>query len=370
MAGPHPAVSQARHALAREFAQIPIGGRVLLAVSGGADSMALAASAAFAARARAIQVHSLTVDHGLRPESSQEAEIVVRRLMALGIDARAVHINVAACAGAKSGPEGQARSARYRALAQESLRLAQEGLPHEVKSLPHEQASVQGVPVFLGHNADEQAETVLLGLARGSGARSIAGMPRRGVLPEHHHIPMIRPLLNMRREELRTVCRELGVPWVEDPTNTLESEWRSAHGDPLKRISVRHILMPALENVFGAGIVASLVRTGMMAGDDDAALSTLAEQALEKARVEEMPMRIDTHVLREYPRAIRTRALRQAALAVGARPGELFFQHIAALDKLVMSSNNNMRVDLPGAHAWKLRGMIDIRPGQSPLAMR
>lgn len=435
MAHPHPLVSQARRALSAAFAQLPIGSAVLLAISGGADSMALAVSARYAARARAIELHSLTVDHGLRQESAHEARIVHERLTALGIAARVVRVHVgdASAGGAGQGPEGNARLVRYQALADEALRLGRE-------------RGAQAVPVFLGHNADDQAETVLLGLARGSGARSIAGMPRSGALPEHSDVPMVRPLLDMRSEHLRTVCRELDVAWVEDPTNQLTSEWRAADGSSLRRSALRYRVIPLLEEILGAGVVPALVRTGEMAAADDAALTQIARQALAASvtisntamdnpttpstaassaaapnaatpntavlsaaaftaaastptissaaiptaaapntaalstsaptaavpsaatmpSAQQQRIQISCAQLAAYPQAVRTRSLRMAALSVGARQGELFFSHISALDKLVTGRENNIRIDLPGAHAIKRRGVLEIAQGRPP----
>ncbi|MCI5825240.1 MAG: tRNA lysidine(34) synthetase TilS [Arcanobacterium sp.] len=405
MAHPHPLVSQARHALQRAFSALPIGAHVLLAVSGGADSMALALGARYAARERAIALHSLTVDHGLRPESASEAAAVRTRLEQLGIAARIATVSVEH-AGGGQGPEGAARVVRYRALAEEAVRIGQE-------------YGDLAAPVFLGHNADDQAETVLLGLARGSGARSIAGMPESGRLPGHPEVPMVRPLLSMRRAELRTVCRELGVKWEEDPTNQLDSEWRAADGSALRRSALRYQVIPLLEEVLGAGVVPALVRTGALVAADDAALMESARAALTAAQVakpeaeepREVPLvrrqgenelsaarlaeravhiggengshcsvmsetdltmaseahcavvRIDCAILAAYPQAVRTRSVRLAALAVGARGGELFFSHISALDKLVTGRENNIHIDLPGAHATKCHGVLEIAQG-------
>ncbi|MDD7465598.1 MAG: tRNA lysidine(34) synthetase TilS [Actinomycetaceae bacterium] len=372
MSRPHPLVSQARHALQAVFAQLPIGAPVLLAVSGGADSMALAASARYAARERAIELHSLTVDHGVRRESADEAHAVQRQLMELGIAARIqrVHVDGASTHGARSGssrssqgPEGNARVARYQALADEALRLGRE-------------RGEQAAPVLLGHNADDQAETVLLGLARGSGARSIAGMPQVGALPEHPQVPMIRPLLEMRSAQLRTVCQELGISWVEDPTNQLDGQWRAADGSPLRRSAVRHRVIPLLEEVLGEGVVPALVRTGQLLAADDAALMEAARDALAAVSLETpgrghqlAAVRIRCAQLATYPQAVRTRSLRTAALSVGARPGELFFSHISALDKLVVGRENNIHIDLPGARATKQQGVLEIEQRRSPRAM-
>ena len=356
MSFPPPVVTAARHALRDTFRDLEVGAHVLLAVSGGADSMALAASAAFAARENAIMLHSLTVDHGLRPESADEAACVVHRLQILGIDARAERITL----GAGLGPEGEARAARYAALAKEARRIWQE---HSGVS----SSTVYAVPVLLGHNANDQAETVLLGLARGSGARSVRGMPSVGSLPEYPDVPMMRPLLDMTSQSLEQVCRELGVDWAEDPTNGAESEWRAADGSMLMRSAIRHKIFPVLESVFGEGIVDSLVRTGTLLGSDDDALSHYAHEAWRETLCESSNategISLSCADLSEYPRAVRTRVLRMAALKAGARSGELFFSHISALDKLIVGKENNLQVDLPGARAHKNRGILFISSG-------
>lgn len=425
MSFPPPVVTAARHALRDTFRELEIGGHVLLAISGGSDSMALAASAAFAAKEKSIVLHSLTVDHGLRPESADEAACVVQRLQALGIDARAERISL----GTGLGPEGEARAGRYAALANEARRIWQEqygaarscqplsfsnssesvrgscglGLPklslsgaspaaahcatYDVSafsSLANEERSTclgnnsaaqderaaGAVPVLLGHNANDQAETVLLGLARGSGARSVRGMPRIGTLPGYADVPMIRPLLDMSSQSLEQVCIELDVEWVEDPTNGVESEWRAADGSMLVRSAIRHKIFPVLEDVFGKGIVDSLMRTGALLGSDDDALTEYARDALRKTLCEAGSstggIALSCSDLKKYPQAIRTRVVRTAALQAGARHGELFFSHISALDKLIIGKENNLQVDLPGARAYKNHGILIISPGQSP----
>ncbi len=425
MSFPPPVVTAARHALRDTFRELEVGGHVLLAISGGSDSMALAASAAFAAKENSIVLHSLTVDHGLRPESADEAACVVQRLQALGIDARAEKITL----GVGLGPEGEARVGRYAALANEARRIWQEqygsaracqplsfsnsselvrsarepGLPklslsgaspavaHSAicgvsasSSLANEERSTclgnnsaaqderaaGAVPVLLGHNANDQAETVLLGLARGSGARSVRGMPRTGALPGYADVPMIRPLLDMSSQSLEQVCIELGIEWVEDPTNGVESEWRAADGSMLVRSAIRHKIFPVLEDVFGKRIVDSLMRTGALLGSDDDALTEYARDALRKTLCEAGSstgeIALSCADLKKYPQAIRTRVVRTAALQAGARHGELFFSHISALDKLIIGKENNLQVDLPGARAYKNHGILIISPGQSP----
>ena len=377
---PHLLVSQARHALAATFAQLPIGSSVLLAVSGGADSMALAASASYAARSRAIQLFALTVDHGLRPESAVEAQQVQGWLRQLGIDARVAKLHGLGAElregtqngrdEARLGPEGAARRARYQALAAIARELAASGNSGSGGGI------AAALPVLLGHNADDQAETVVLGFGRGSGARSIAGMPREGWLPEmgvEQQVRMYRPLLDMRHAQLCKVCEELGVPWVEDPTNDLASKWRAADGSALRRSAVRHRVIPLLEEVLGPGVTEALARTAALLQSDQEALECWASEACAQASAtaatasrDSEAVRLCAKVLRSYPKSVRDRAARRAVAQAGGRIGELNYEHTGELDKLITGRENNKWLALPGAHVWKHDGWLRFLQGPLP----
>lgn len=186
---------------------------MLVGVSGGSDSMALAATLAFVAPKLGILVHAVCVDHGIRPESVQEAAFVRDILRKRGVPVEVCRVDV----DGSSGPEGNAREARYDAIATYARSLGNAAGP---------------AVVFLGHTQNDQAETVLMGFARGSGAKSIAGMPAVGHLPLHRDVPMQRPFLEFTRDELRTVCSELDVPWVDDPSNDLDGPWTCSDGSP------------------------------------------------------------------------------------------------------------------------------------------
>src|ERR1700731_2259872 len=240
--GPHPAVAETRSCVRRGLDDLDTGDLVLAACSGGADSLALAAALAHEAPRLGLRAGGVTVDHGLQAGSAERAAAVAGILTGMGLDpvrnvrvtVRGRPVNGARASGVSGGrvgntgpgPEAAARAARYAAL-------------DEVAR------GTGAAAVLLGHTRDDQAETVLLGLARGSGARSLAGMPaRRGCYR--------RPLLGVGRATLREACQALGFePW-DDPQNM----------DPAyRRTRVRHQALPVLEQALGPGITEALARS-------------------------------------------------------------------------------------------------------------
>ena len=239
--GPHPAVAQARACVRRCLGDLEPGDLVLAACSGGADSLALAAALAHEAPRLGLRGGGVTVDHGLQEGSAAQAARVAAGLGALGLDpVRQVRVTVDGLPGA-GGPEAAARHARYTALEQVADQTG-------------------AAAVLLGHTRDDQAETVLLGLARGSGARALAGMPaRRGRFR--------RPLLGLSRATLREACLAQRLdPW-DDPHN----------GDPsYARVRVRREVLPALEEALGPGIAEALARSAAQLRADCEALDDIA----------------------------------------------------------------------------------------------
>ncbi|MGV4348509.1 tRNA lysidine(34) synthetase TilS [Trueperella pyogenes] len=342
MSFPHPAVTAARRAMTAALASVPDGGAVLLAVSGGSDSMAMTKVAMWAARGR-IEVLSATVDHGLRPESGAEALAVDRYLRRVLDTSIVTRIDVLASGG--EGPEGNARNARYDRLAD----IARAG------------GRLKGtgpLTVFLGHTADDQAETVLMGLGRGSGPRSIAGMRQRAALPGHDDVPMVRPYLHMRRADLRVVCSQLDIPWLDDPSNHIDGPWRAADGSPLRRSEIRHRALPALDTALGGGVTDALARTATMIRDDDDLLTSLAAHVRKQVT---SPDGVVVKELARQPRALRARVLREILAEVGDRAGDIVYRHIDALDRLVCGADNNRELDLPGAHASRRADLLTIK---------
>ncbi len=301
----HPAVAAVRFAVRPVLAALPPG-PVVVACSGGADSLALLAATVEETRDRR-RVIGATVDHGLQDGSAEHAATVVAQMASLGADETlAARVRVEADG---HGPEAAARQARYAVLEQ----VAQ---------------STGAVGVLLGHTLDDQAETVLLGLARGSGGRSIAGM-RSAYGPFH------RPLLDVRRSQTEAACAAMGVEAWHDPHNT----------DPrFTRSRVRHHVLPVLEEDLGPGVAETLARTAAMLRPDMEALDDLAARLLGRASDAEG---LAVVALTDEPAALVTRALRLAALAAGAPAGELFHVHVTALHRLVRGDLRG-QVQLPG----------------------
>jgi tRNA(Ile)-lysidine synthase len=297
--GPGVAVAEVRTAVRACLAGLTAGELVLVACSGGADSLALAAATAFVAPRLGLRAGAVTVDHGLQPGSAERAADIAVLLAKLGLDpVRSTAVTVAP-AGA-SGPENAARVARYGAL---DAAAAADG----------------AAAVLLGHTLDDQAETVLLGLARGSGGRSLAGMAaRRGRYR--------RPLLAVRRTVTAAACAELGLePW-QDPHN---SDFR------FTRARVRHQALPALEAALGPGVAEALARTAAQLRADAECLDDLAFAESGQLRgAGSDPAGLDVAWL--------------AALMAGCPPGALAAGHIGLLDALVTAWRGQRWADLPG----------------------
>ncbi len=306
---------------------LPEGALVLVACSGGADSLALAAAAGFVAPRLGLRAGLVTVDHGLQEGSARRAREVVRLAEGLGLAPAQVRT---VTVGREGGPEAAAREARYGALAQAAAELG-------------------AATVLLGHTLDDQAETVLLRLARGSGTRSLAGMP--GVSGIYR-----RPFLGITRARTREACAALGLePW-QDPHND----------DPaFTRVRVRHDALPALTRALGPGVPAALARTARLCADDADALDSWADAVYERAA--RGPGRLDVAVLEAEPAAVRRRVVQRAAVAAGSPSAALAAVHIEEVDRLISAWHGQRAVDLPGGvSAFRRCGTLFVVEGRTP----
>ena len=301
-----PTVAAGRNLVRHALADLEAGSRIVVGLSGGADSLALATVTAFVADRESYDLRAVIVDHQLQSGSGDIAEAAATQLSAIGVKADVVAVEV----GSAGGPEAAARRARYAAL-----------------------ESVDADAVLLGHTLDDQAETVLLGLGRGSGPRSIAGMaPVDG--------RWRRPFLQLRRSDTEQICRAYDLRWWADPHNT----------DPAYRRSrIRSEVMPLLEDVLGGGVAEALARTAEQVRIDGAHLDTLADAVVDP---------LDIATLENLPDALRSRVLRRAALDAGADSSAMTAAHIAELDRLVTDWRGQLRIELPG-------GVACVRVGDS-----
>ncbi|WP_446217300.1 tRNA lysidine(34) synthetase TilS [Micromonospora sp. IBHARD004] len=313
MAALAPPVAAVRVAVRRVLTGLTGDGPVLVACSGGADSLALAAATAFVAPRLGRRAGLVTVDHGLQPGSAERAAGVARWAAGIGFDpVDAVPVTVA---GRPGGPEAAAREARYQALVASARR-------HDAAAL------------LLGHTRDDQAETVLLALARGGGPRGLAGMPERRELDG---VPLLRPLLDVGRDDTRKACAALGLTSWEDPHNA----------DPAyARSRVRADVLPALARALGPAVLDNLARTARLVAADNAALDELAAAALAAARSARGGLAVDA--LAGLLPAVRTRVLHAWARELGASPAALSHRHVTALDALVTGWHGQGAVHLPG----------------------
>lgn len=333
--GPRPAVADVRRAVREALADLPAGSLVLAACSGGADSLALAAALAFVAPRAGLRGGLLTVDHQLQAGSAERAAEVAVLGERLGLDpVEVLTVDV----GGEGGPEAAARDARYAALGEAAARLGAQA-------------------VLLAHTMNDQAETVLLGLARGSGLRSLSGMASQGG-PEAAEGLYRRPFLEISRKTTEAACEALDLkPW-NDPHNE----------DPrFTRVRVRRTILPVLESELGPGVAEALARTAKLAREDADALAEWADSAYQNCALSDIAGSVTLAVpeLEKLPAAVRKRVLRRAAIDAGAPSGALSATHVRAVERLVTHWHGQKAVDLPGGLAAQRRYgtlILAIRP--------
>lgn len=321
--GLDPAVAEVRRAVRATLADTD--GSVVVALSGGADSLALAAATAFEAGRRGIRAEAVVIDHGLQEGSDAVAAAAAAKAVALGLTARVVVVEV----GAADGPEADARRARYAGLARAAADLGAD-------------------TVLLGHTLDDQAETVLLGLARGSGGLSLSGMPaeRRDATGPR----WVRPLLGVRRSTTVAACAAEGIESWSDPHNA----------DPAyTRVRVRERVLPVLEAELGPGVVEALARTAEQLREDAAAFQDMIDETIEDiVEHAEAGISISVAALAANPAALRNRIVRYVAESeFGA---SLTRTQTLEVARLATDWRGQGPIDLPGCAARRVGARIEI----------
>jgi tRNA(Ile)-lysidine synthase len=322
--GLDPAVAEVRRAVRAAIAPIPAGSTVIVALSGGADSLALAAAAAFEARKRGVRAVAVTVDHGLQEGSADAAAAASGIASGLGLEARAVRVEV----GIAGGPESAARDARYSAL--------------------RDVARDEGAAAILtGHTLDDQAETVLLGLARGAGGTSLQGMAEASDLDG---VALLRPLLAVRRATTRAACAAESLEAWDDPHNI----------DPrYTRVRVRGRVLPVLEAELGPGVAEALARTAAQLREDAEAFDEMIDETIEDI-VEhvEAGIAVSVGALAANPAALRHRIIRHVVASEFHQ--SLTRSQTLEVARLVTDWSGQGPIDLPGCRARRVGGVIQF----------
>lgn len=307
-----PAVAETRLAVrgAMSDAELPAGSLILVALSGGPDSLALAAATAFEAPKAGLRAGAIIVDHGLQEDSAEVSAQAAELATKLGLEP--VVVTRVEVTDSQDGPESAARSARYGAFRQAAM-------------------TTGAARIFLGHTRDDQAEQVLLALARGSGSRSLAGIPpKRGMF--------VRPILGVSSHITAEACSEQRLdPWRdphnEDPTYT--------------RARVRHRVIPMLEQELGPGIVDALARTAELAREDSEAFDEMIFEMIEEiVEPAEAGIAVHSGALFANPAALRNRIIRYVAKAEFGV--QLTRQHTLEVAKLVTDYKGQGTLHLPG----------------------
>jgi tRNA(Ile)-lysidine synthase len=318
-----PAVADIRLRVREALGRIE-GDCVVVALSGGADSLSLMAAVAFEAPKLRMRAVAVTIDHGLQQGSAEVAAAAADAARARGLEARVLRVEV----GAEGGPEAAARTARYAALRAAAI-------------------EVGAAAVLLAHTLDDQAETVLLGLARGAGATSLSGMaPDRA----DDDMRWVRPLLGIRRATTRAACDADGLPPWDDPHN---DEPRFA------RVRVRRRILPVLEAELGPGVAEALARTADQLREDAAAFEEMIEETIEDiVEPAEAGIAISVAALAANPPALRHRIIRH--VVASEFHASLTRTQTLEVARLVTDWSGQGPIDLPRCRARRAGARLEI----------
>lgn len=303
--------------------------RIGIGVSGGADSLALAIALVAECKKEKIETFGIIIDHQLQDGSDAVALATQTTLNKIGVTKsiiRKVWVEL------EDGMEASARRARYQAFSDVIEEFDLDNL-------------------FLAHTQNDQAEGVLLGLARGSGSKSLSAMASVNG-------KFIRPLLAITREQTVAVCEENKIEYWKDPQNDDLS---------FARVKVRRQILPLMEEMIGPGIVAALARSAKMLREDNLALEGYAREFLSKL---ESPKRdsgeldaweLDIAELGRLPLAVRSRVLREAIFRAGTTPGALTAEHLSAVEALITNWHGQGAVSLPdGVKVSRISGRLSL----------
>ena len=301
-----PALLELRQAVRFWFEKLEPNSKVCIGVSGGADSLALAAAAKLESTNFSIDLVAVIVDHGLQADSAEIAEFAKQQLIKLGFQDIFVG---RASVQIIDGLEASARRARYKVFQQA--------------------IETYGPNTFLlGHTKNDQAEGVLLGLARGSGTKSLSGMQEVSGI-------FVRPLLGIDRATTEIACHESNIEYWVDPHNSNQD---------FTRVRVRENILPLLENDIGPGIIDALARSAKILREDATALDEWAENVFRQVE----PMDIEISILATLPVAVRSRVLRMAIYAAGAPAGSISAAHLEPIEAFVSDWRGQGHTSLPG----------------------
>ena len=301
-----PALLELRQAVRFWFEKLEPNSKVCIGVSGGADSLALAAAAKLESKNFSIDLVAVIVDHGLQANSAEIAEFAKQQLIKLGFQDIFVG---RASVQITDGLEASARRARYKVFQQA--------------------IETYGPNTFLlGHTKNDQAEGVLLGLARGSGTKSLSGMQEVSGI-------FVRPLLGIDRATTEIACHESNIEFWVDPHNSNQD---------FTRVRVRENILPLLENEIGPGIIDALARSAKILREDATALDEWAESVFRQVK----PMDIEISILDGLPVAVRSRVLRMAIYAAGAPAGSISAAHLEPIEAFVSDWRGQGHTSLPG----------------------
>lgn len=295
----------------------------LVGLSGGGDSVALAWALSHEAGPLGVEIGAVIVDHGVQRDSAEVARRAASEAEDLGL--QPVIVKSVSIEGT-SNLEDKARLARYRAFT-EALR----------------ETGAQGV--VLAHTLDDQAETVLMGLARGSGPSGLKGMATQDGTVH-------RPFLGLERTTVRQALTDTGRSWWEDPHNASER---------FTRVRVRNTVLPLLEKELGPGVRGALARTAELFREDSEALDDEASRWFGKNAVadDEGSWSLEVKKLEQVSGAVQTRVLRLLVLRVGG--GAPTYAHTAQMRRLLQAWKGQSAIDVPGASVERKNGRIYAR---------